>query len=176
MLRSEVEQKSRGIAGQLMELKQFIEADCVMLYYAFDNEVSTAEIIKAALAAKKKVLLPRCDIKNRRMEACEVKKIDSDLMPSSYEIMEPVRRIPEFKQLEQIDICVVPGVAFDRQGNRIGHGAGFYDVFLARLSPRTLKVAIAFDLQLQESIPHNQHDVAMDLVITEKELLSFSRC
>ncbi len=173
---AEVMEKSREIAKRLLALKQFSEAGCVMFYHAFDNEVETEEVIEKALGLGKLVLLPRCNITGRDMEVCEVRNLEADLRSSAYGIMEPVEHTKVVRQLEQIDLCVVPGVAFDRAGHRIGQGKGFYDVFLARLSPRTLKVAMAFELQLVESIPHQKHDVPMDMIITERETLAFPRC
>ncbi len=105
-----------------------------------------------------------------------VSDLEDDLRPGSYGIMEPGDHTALLKNTDRIDLCVVPGVAFDRHGNRIGHGAGFYDNFLARLSPRTLKVALAFDLQMLDSVPHSEHDIAMDMIITEQEVIHPARC
>jgi len=176
LAQAEVKQKSREIIERLLMVEEFSAAVRVMLYHAFDNEVETKELIKKSLAGGKSVLLPRCDVAGRGIEVCEIRHLDADLRRGRYGIMEPAEHTMTFQKLEQIDLCVVPGVAFDRRGYRIGRGKGFYDVFLARLSPRTLKVGVAFELQLLEKVPHLNHDIAMDMIITERETLRFPRC
>jgi 5-formyltetrahydrofolate cyclo-ligase len=166
-----VTSKSRVIAEKLAAFDSFASAGCVMLYHPFDNEVYLDTLIEECLATGKTVLLPRCKPIDRTMEACTITNITTDLIPGTYEVMEPHRGIPASKELELIDICVVPGVAFDRQGNRMGRGAGYYDRFLARLGPRTLKIAVAFTQQIIESVPHTDHDIKMDMIITEDELI-----
>lgn len=163
--------KSQLIAEKLAAFGDFASADCVMLYHPFDNEVYLDTLIEDSLSAGKAVLLPRCQPAEHIMEACRITNITTDLIPGTYEVMEPAPRIPASKELELIDVCVVPGVAFDRQGNRMGRGAGYYDRFLARLQSRTVKIAVAFSQQLIESVPHTDHDVKMDMIITEDELI-----
>jgi len=172
-----VKQKSRRIKQRLQALKKFREAECLMLYCAFNNEVDTIEIITEALEQRKKILLPQTDIAEHEIVPRWVSNLDDDLRPGSYGIMEPADHTASLQNTEQIDLCVVPGIAFDRHGNRIGRGAGFYDNFLARINPRTLKVALAFDLQVVlDSIPHSKHDIAMDMIITEQEVIHPARC
>lgn len=163
--------KSRVIAEKLAALDNFASADCIMLYYPFDNEVYLDALIQDALSAGKTVLLPRCQPIDRTMEACRITNITTDLISSAYGVMEPAPPIPASEELELIDVCVVPGVAFDRHGNRLGRGAGYYDRFLARLGPRTLKIAVAFSQQIIKSVPHTDHDIKMDMIITEDELI-----
>ena len=163
--------KSRAIGKKLAEFDEFASAGCIMLYHPFDNEVYLDNVIEECLSAGKTVLLPRCEPIDRSMDACRIMNITTDLVPGTYEVMEPAARIPASNNLGLIDVCVVPGVAFDRQCNRMGRGAGYYDKFLARLEPRTLKIAVAFTQQIVESVPHSDHDIKMDMIITEDELI-----
>jgi len=167
----EVGWKSRAIADRLMQLEAFTVAECVMLYHSFDNEVLIDEVIDERIKAGKTVLLPRCRPADRSIEPCVVTDTKTDLVLGTYGVMEPHPRIAAFNRLESIDVCIVPGVAFDIRCNRMGRGAGYYDIFLARLSPQTLKIGVAFAFQVQESIPHVEHDIAMDMIVTEQGIV-----
>ena len=98
----------------------------------------------------------------------------SDLAAGAFEILEP---LPVLRQLEsrrvspgEVDVAIVPGVAFDRQGNRLGHGAGYYDRLLAELPSSAYLISVAYECQMLEAIPHEPHDIGMDQVVTESDV------
>src|SRR5690606_25232452 len=95
-----------------------------------------------------------------------------ELSPGTFGVMEP----PEKEEivLKDIDVVVVPGVAFDRNGYRIGYGAGYYDNFLPKLKSDAKNIAVAFEMQLRDLIPVESHDVKMDMIITEQGIYTFS--
>jgi 5-formyltetrahydrofolate cyclo-ligase len=99
--------------------------------------------------------------------AIEIKSLD-ELSPGTFGILEPAGE--KGISPEEIDLVVVPGVAFDKRGNRMGYGAGYYDSFLPKLRPEVKKVAVAFEIQVTDSLPAEEHDVKMDLIITENTI------
>lgn len=156
---------SRRITEHVVAMKAFIESSTVMAYWPFRNEVDTSLIIRAALASGKRVVLPRTIKLERRLAPHVVSDLDRDLRPGAYGIMEPLPELPEASP-EEIGLVIVPGLVFDRAGNRIGYGGGYYDRFLPQLS-RAAKVAVAFSLQLVPRVPFDERDRPVDYVVTE---------
>ena len=153
------------IAEHIFKRDEYISADVVFCYLNFGKEVPTGEIIEDALAKGKTVCVPRCVTKTE-MQACEY-RIESDLIENSYGIKEPGEdaRIIEKKD---IDLAIVPCVTVDRRGNRCGYGAGYYDRFLENIN--CIKVALCMERIISEKVPVDEHDIAMDMVITEKQI------
>lgn len=162
---ADVGEKSRLVAERLSGLTHWGEAQTVLLYVAFRNEVETRALIDQAVHEGKRVLLPVSIKKTRELELYPVAG-SHDLVEGAYGIMEPKRENQSISP-EQVDLVVVPGVVFDRQGNRLGYGAGYYDRFLQRCRPSAARIALAFDLQLVDQLPSEPHDQRMDYVITE---------
>lgn len=145
-------------------LPQLSAARVVLLYHSLPDEVCTHPLADRLLAEGKTVLLPRvtgpASMELRRYTGA------ASLQPGAYGIMEPTG--PVWTQPDDVDLVLVPGVAFDRAGRRLGRGRGYYDRMLVRM-PRTLKVGICFDFQLVESVPVSPDDVCMDVVVMESE-------
>jgi 5-formyltetrahydrofolate cyclo-ligase len=99
-------------------------------------------------------------------------KIDSfeDLEPGTMGILEPIKK-RSIIDAHKLDIILVPGVAFDRKGNRVGYGLAYYDRFLKKFSPSTVKIALAYDFQVVSDIPCEKHDQVVDIIITEREII-----
>ena len=159
--------KSALIAKRVLLLAEYRHASTVMAYSSIGSEVGTREIIAEALAAGKKVLLPK--VARGKIVACEFEGSSTKLSKKSSEfsIPEPVncKRVKE----GTIDLVLVPGVAFDSYGHRLGYGKGFYDEFLKRT--RADKIGLAFELQIVGKVPFEAHDVRMDRVATEKRVI-----
>lgn len=171
MSATDVETKSRAIARKALNLAAYRQAKVVMIYLAFRNEVATEQIITAALASGKRVVIPVCERSQVQIIPAELKNYPGDLQEGTWGILEPK---PEaFYPLDprEIDIVFVPGVAFDEQGNRLGYGAGYYDRFLGRLRPQAVAVALAYEMQILPQVYAEGHDVPVDLVITEQRTL-----
>lgn len=169
MPQEEAESKSSAIIRNLAKLAEYNKAKAVLFYAAKGSEVQTAELIKEALKQGKKVLLPVTNIHDKELEISEIKKYPEDLKKSTFGIMEPKKKTAVAE--ETIDIVVVPGIAFDKSGHRIGYGLGYYDKLLRRLrnkNSRVKAIALAYDLQLTEGIKAKEHDQKMDMIITEK--------
>ena len=136
------------------------------LYCAVKSELSVYPLMQALWRAKKTVLLPKVMNGDLRLYRCDS---TSGLKRGYMGIYEPVDSLT----LEQIDIVAVPGVAFDRRGYRLGYGKGFYDRMLAGISAK-ITVGIAFNAQIVDFAPHEEHDIVMDAVLTEKEIVAGS--
>ncbi len=160
--------RSRAIAAALASLDAFRGARAVGLYAALGAEVDTAEIAARALAAGKRLAWPRLDAGGLRMRfaACA----PDALVAGPLGAREPPPDAPEVPG-EDLDLVVVPGVAFDARGRRLGRGRGHYDATLAALPARTARVGIGFDLQLVEEVPEEAHDAALDAVVTERRVV-----
>lgn len=155
---------SAKIMERLEETDLFRQASCIALYHAIPGEVQTAGLIEKWYR-EKKLLLPL--IKGNDLQLLLYSGKES-LKAGAFGILEPTEdcvAIPE----NEIDLIIVPGVAFDRQRNRLGRGKGFYDRLLSTLN--VPKVGIGYDFQLKDQIPVEPFDRKMDLIITEKEII-----
>ena len=156
--------KSTIIKEKLFSLPEFKKAECIMFYASKDDEVDTSEMIDEALGMGKRVALPRCT----SLQTVIPKVIGNrkaDLEKSTYGICEP-RECQKNAKLEEIDIIVVPGIAFDRHNRRLGRGKGYYDKFLGGLPRDSVSIGIAFDFQLVKNLPYDPYDVPVSKVIT----------
>jgi len=160
----EVEQKSKQIMSTLFATESFKQAKVVMFYVDMRNEVVTKKAIIDAFAEGKRVVVPRVK-KGYGLLAIEIKSLD-ELEPSTFGVLEPQEK--EEISIDEIDVVVVPGVAFDKRGYRIGYGGGYYDNFLPKLKAEAKKIAVAFEMQLIDHIPAEAHDVKVDMIITER--------
>jgi 5-formyltetrahydrofolate cyclo-ligase len=160
---------SRRIAAHVAAMDAFTQAGTIMAYWPFRNEVDTSQIVRAALAAGKRVALPRTIKQEKRLMRLLVTDIERDLIPGAYGIMEPRPELPE-ASAEEIGLVIVPGLVFDRVGNRIGYGGGYYDRALPLLT-KAAKVAVAFNLQLVSRVPADERDRPVDYVVTEEEVI-----
>ncbi|HUP00464.1 MAG TPA: 5-formyltetrahydrofolate cyclo-ligase [Gemmatimonadota bacterium] len=160
---------SRRIADRLYGLEPYRRAAVVHLFIgAIDGEVATREIAERSLASGKRVLCPRVVWRERRIESYEIGS-PADLAPARLGLWEPDPTRSRLASESEIDLVLVPGIAFDPQGRRIGYGAGFYDRFLARV--QSSKIALAFSLQVVPEVPTTEHDVPVDWIVTEAEAI-----
>ncbi|HHY81139.1 MAG TPA: 5-formyltetrahydrofolate cyclo-ligase [Clostridiales bacterium] len=175
MLRSslthdDVVSRSMAIEKSLTSLKAYEKAAVVFTYASFRNEVSTNTIIQKALNCGKRVAVPVCITKDKVLLPCEIESLD-DLVPGTWGIPEPKEGKHKVIECSEIDLAVVPGLSFDRQFNRLGYGAGYYDRFLPALRKDAIKIGICYDFQLIEQLPSEPFDIPMDGVITESTVL-----
>lgn len=151
---------SREIIGRLLSNRRVKEAKTVLMYYSLPDEVDTHEAVDALLSMGKRVVLPVVT-GSRSMELRLYIGKDC-LKEGAFGIEEPFGE--PFKQIEMIDVAVVPGVAFDKFGNRLGRGKGYYDNFFAT-SPYIYKIGVCFDFQKVECITTTPNDVPMDEIL-----------
>ncbi len=163
--------KSKIIQQRLMDLPEYRQAQTVMLYLNFREEVETTALAEATIAGRKKLVLPRC-ASDRILLPLEVGDLEQDIESGTYGIHEPKLALRAAEPSE-IDLIIVPGTAFDLQGNRLGYGGGYYDRFLMRLKPLTPIVALGFECQVIGQVPVGQNDVKMTMLITENAVYKF---
>jgi 5-formyltetrahydrofolate cyclo-ligase len=163
---------SSAAATKLLEYAPFQTAKCILLTKAFGSEIDMAAIVKHALAAGKHVAMPRV-VANTGSMALHLIDIGTVFVKSAVGIDEPPAFTPEIAASE-IDFVIVPGLAFDSRGNRLGYGGGYFDRLLAA-HPSAHRAAVAFDLQLVEVVPVATHDVKLDALFTADKELHFTR-
>jgi 5-formyltetrahydrofolate cyclo-ligase len=159
--------KAGRIEERLMSLDAVRLARTLLVFYAFGSEVATRNLMARLLEEGRRVLLPYMDAEG--IAAAEVRPGDA-LVETTYGPKEPSRRVAV--DPTEIDLVVVPGLAFDREGYRVGYGGGAYDRYLTRLRSNATKVGIAFHAQVVESVPRGPGDQPVDLVVTEREVIS----
>lgn len=167
---------SRRICRKLAALPEYAAAGTVMFYVDTASEVRTRHFLPTAWGQGKRTVVPRCA--GARLELFYVESIH-ELAPGTFRIPEPVAEIRSRSDrkadLSEVDLIVVPGLAFDRRGGRIGQGKGYYDRLLTTAPADTTLVALAFECQLADEIPMTLHDVYVDKVITEKGIYERKR-
>jgi len=168
----EIEEKSKEIERNLFLFPLFNKAKVVLFYLALKDEVQTREMIKKSLREEKTVLIPFANFKEREILPSELKDYDKELIRGKWNILKPAKDFYRPFSLNLINLIIVPGIAFDRKGNRIGFGKGFYDRFLRKISPEVNLISLAFELQLVEDIPAQSYDIPMDYIITEKGIIN----
>lgn len=165
---SELEKTSKSaiIQEKLFNEEAFKEANVVMFYVSLKDEVNTLTMIDEAIKAGKRVCVPVILKEEKRLIAGEIKNREKDLERQHFGIYQPraghVREVP----LDDIDLVVVPGVAFDRNNVRLGRGHGYYDRFLCGLPDKTRTVGLAFDFQVVDHLPKDSHDIPVWKTIT----------
>lgn len=157
----EKKRRSLPIMEKVEQLDAFQRAKTILLYWSMDDEVYTQDFVRQWYE-QKCLLLPCVDGDDLLLR--QYTGIESMQPGPQFGIPEPVG--PVFEQLDKVEMIVVPGVAFDRQRNRMGRGRGFYDRLL-KSTPNAIKVGVAFDFQIFDSIPVETFDVPMDVVVTE---------
>ncbi|NTU41707.1 MAG: 5-formyltetrahydrofolate cyclo-ligase [Nitrospirales bacterium] len=172
--RDSLSQETRGlkdarIRTTLISLPEFREAGTVLLYASFRREADTLCIISHCLSIGKKVILPRVDRENTALILYEVRAM-YELSRGYMGIPEPLLPEERRRDVTDSDLIVVPGVAFDRNCNRLGYGKGFYDRLLQDKGDRKV-VALAYTDQILDALPAEPHDVQMDLVVTDEEVI-----
>ena len=160
---------NRTISKRVLAMGGFNDAQTVMAYMSIAAEFSTMEFVRATLAHGKILILPKVSRDEKQLNLFRVKNIDTDLTPGIWEILEPNPERCEKISAEDIEFVLVPGVAFDAQCNRLGYGGGFYDRLLDDLGPFASLVAPAFALQIVERVPIEEHDIPLNVIITEDQ-------
>ena len=160
------------ITQKLLATSEYTEATTVLTYVSVSSEVSTRMFIECALRDGKTVAVPRC-LPGHCLEFVAITSLDQ-LIAAPFGLLEPPKELPALTE-EQMDasICIVPALLVDTKGNRLGYGAGFYDRFLSTYPGK--KICLAYQQNLSQTmLPHTASDVAVDVVITESDVLTCS--
>lgn len=162
---------SEKIFNNLKKNSFFDNSANIMIYLNFKNEVKTDFIINYCLRNNKKVYIPICIPETHELCISRITDL-KELQSGHFGIREPKLEYIRLSDSSLVDLVLVPGVAFDNSGNRIGFGAGYYDRFMRRLEPGVIKAALAYSFQIADAIPSDQYDIPMDYVVTEKSTIS----
>jgi 5-formyltetrahydrofolate cyclo-ligase len=170
---AEVHAKSIAVCQQLRHLPAWGAAEWVGAFVSFGAEVQTHDLIRALLAEHKRVCVPSFDSVGQRYICSELKHFDADLHPNTLGILEPKHGAVRPVQVERVEAWLVPGLAFDVNGNRLGRGMGYYDGLLRNAHGQ--KIALTYDFQLVNEVPAESHDVPMDFIVTETKVVHCQR-
>ena len=167
----EVSKKSEMIFENLINSQIYKNSHNIFIYLNFRNEVRTDLIINHALSetknnSPKKIFIPLCNTAIKEIILCEMISWE-DLAKNKMGILEPRQDKIRIANRKVIDLAIVPGSVFDKQGNRIGYGAGYYDKFFSSLKKDIIKIGLCYDFQVIDSVPSSSYDVPMDYIITE---------
>ena len=166
---SEVLEKSSRIKKRIFEMDLFRDAQTILFYVSYGNEVYTQDMIKESISLGKTVVVPKSVTKDHILILSRLTNWD-DLEVGAYNILEPKQESIKEADIESIDLIIIPGVVFDESGNRIGHGKGYYDRLLND-SRNIPSVGLAFEFQIVENIKSEQHDEKIDIIITEDRII-----
>ena len=162
-----IQEKSALIKAHLENLDAYQKSHTVMVYLNFRSEVLTDELIENLFKQGKKVVVPISIKGTRTLLLSEIKSLSDDLELDFYNIRVPKKESIKEVSPADIDFVITPGVAFSKDKYRMGYGGGYYDTFIEKLREDALTCALAFDVQIFDKIPKEDHDKQMDYVITE---------
>lgn len=163
-------QKDFLIKKRLYSTPEFTNVQTVLFYASFRSEVNTLSMIQESLGMGKRVVLPKVAAERRALVLYEIKDL-TELTSGYMGIPEPPAQNERLADLEEIDIVIVPGAGFDLSGNRLGYGAGYYDSLLSDKKKDVPVIALAYEEQIVDSIPAEEHDVKVDMLVTDKRVL-----
>ena len=165
MLSCEVCEKSKMAAEFLLNSEIYINSKVVMLYYPLGNETDTSYVFQRALVDNKTVVYPITDINTNKITAV-LADINTQFSKGAYSVFEPdVKKVID----DKIDLVLVPGIAFDKRGFRVGFGKGCYDRFLEKIE--AFKVGLCYDFQVVNYIENDNHDIKMDYLVSESGMI-----
>jgi len=164
--------RSKDIIDLLKNSDYYKNAYTIMTFISFGSEIDTHEFIKSSIAEGKRIVVPVTFHESREMKPSQVLDFE-ELEPGYYNILTPKKEFIRYIDPMEIDLVIVPGAAFDRDGYRVGYGGGFYDRFLSsKISKDAIKIGIGFDLQVIDNVPRDDFDVPVDFIVTEKGFIS----
>ncbi len=170
---SQVRTRSAAIWERLSVLEEFAAASWLLLYVSKGREVDTHGLIQQLLAMGRHVCVPKYDETTKRYLLSELRDFKSELAEGKFKILEPKPEAVRPIDIDNVEILVVPGLAFDESGNRLGRGMGYFDRILR--DARRPVVGLAYDFQVVKEIPAETYDVRVDFIVTETRTLKCQR-
>ena len=162
---------SKRIRESLFGLSEFKNAKSVHFFISFGSEVITTGMIRDAIKMGKKVVVPFIDRDKKMLRLSELRDFDKELESGYWGIQEPKKECMREVVIDDVELMVMPGVAFDGKGHRLGYGMAFYDKLIAGRKVTMPLVAITFDMQVVDDVPVAGHDVLIDKIVTEKRVI-----
>ena len=164
--------RSLMIWKRLKSMDEFARAGSVLFYLSLPDEVDTEKMIKESIRMGKKVMVPVTNTGNRTIRPSWLKNYEKELEPGPYGgILEPKSECRRIAGKDKVKLVIVPGIAFDRSGARLGFGAGFYDRFLKGFK-HSASVGLAFDFQITPKLPRRPHDVPVGIIVTPSRVIT----
>lgn len=164
---------SNMIANSIYGMTEYQNAKTIMCFISFANEIDTKELIETAIKHGKTVVIPITIPETKELKISQILDF-SELEKGFYNILTPKEEFIRYIDPSTIDLILVPGVVFAKNGYRIGYGGGYYDRFLSKIDNSIPKIAIGFDLQVVDRVPTESFDIPVDLIITEKRIIDCS--
>ena len=173
---AQLSQKSSSIQNRLLNLEEIVNSNNIFVYVSFRSEVETLNLIKTFLNLGKLVTVPITRVKEKRLDAIQITDPETDLVAGYCDIPEPGEKLCLKQKVDpaDIDVVLLPGSVFDERGGRFGYGGGYYDRFVSAI-PQAVRIGLAFDLQIIEKAPLQDHDEILDSVITETRIIKGNR-
>jgi len=168
----EIKDKSHQIFLNLVKTIEFLNSQNIMFYVATRSEVQTEEMIKASLKMGKNIFVPIILSDCINLAPSRLIDFDKELEKGKKGILEPKKEYHRLFPSENIELMILPGIAFDLTGNRIGRGLGYYDNFLKKISPSAKLIALAFEMQIVKKVPAGKDDIPVHKIITEKRIIN----
>lgn len=168
--RKTIHRKSKTIWEILRKLPEFKDTETVSFYVSKrDNgEVETREMISDSLKMDKKIVVPYVDEKDLKLS--QIQDLQSDLEIGNFGVLEPKKESRKDFPVKEVDLILIPGLAFDKEGNRLGYGKGYFDRLLKKASKKSTFLGLAFDFQITNHVPAGNRDIPVNEVITEEGL------
>ena len=167
-----IKHNSDIITDKLLNLDCIKNGKNIMLYLDFNNEVSTDSLIKKLLNLGKIVSSPITLKEERKLIPSQITDLKNGIQYGAYNIREPKPECSPAINIKDLDVIIVPAVAYDKNCYRLGYGGGFYDRFLENLRKDAVTIGIAFDLQIFDEVPKEAHDAQLDYIVTESRILT----
>ena len=162
-------EKSRKACRNLVSLAEFRDASTIMMFVSLPHEVDTSEAILHAWQLGKAVAVPKISWQQRHMIPVQINSLETGFSTASSGLKNPISGLPV--PFGQIDLVVTPGLGFDKNGNRLGRGGSYYDRFFANPELKADRCGFAFTEQLLESIPVAEHDMPVEILVTDGEII-----
>lgn len=167
----ELIEKQKTVEDKLFEFANFLEAKIALLYLNKDLEISSLSIIERSLMMNKIIVLPFTDTAQPKSHLFKIDDVARDIITDADGNMRPDTENCKKVPIDCIDIAIVPGLAFDEKGGRIGSGDGYYDLLIPKLPATARKVSVALEEQLVAQVPMESHDKYVDIIITDSRVI-----
>jgi 5-formyltetrahydrofolate cyclo-ligase len=164
-------EKSNKIADKLIKFDKYQQSEKIMLYISTKSEVQTQRIIESAQKDNKSIYIPLIIPEQHDLIPSLVIDFEKEIALGNLGIYQPRKEFHRLFPPSILDLVIVPGLAFNQQGHRLGRGGGYYDRFLKKLPVQAYSIALAFEMQMIEQIPLEENDMPVDCIITEKRII-----
>lgn len=162
--------KDALIKEKLFSTQEFVNSKIIIFYASFRSEIDTISMIQKSLEMGKRVVLPKVDKERHMLSLYEIKDLN-ELSPGYMGIPEPSLADERTVDIDDVDLVIIPGAGFDYSGNRLGYGAGYYDILLSKSKKKISIIALAYEEQIVDSIPSEKHDVKVDVIVTDTRVI-----